>query len=111
MNDLMTTARLAAPYLLIGAGSYLFWIGLSAWIRGSRQTGEPGDRLLGMVRGFRIGIIGLALTGIGIWVLTGQTWVLVLSLAVGAEEVMETSFIIWAIRSDRRQKEGLSQPS
>ena len=108
MQDIMTIALQVLPYLPIVAGGYLFWIGLSAWIRGSRQNGEPGGRLLGMMRGFRVGIIGLALAGIGIWLLTGQTWVLVVSLAVGGEELLESSFIISTIRSDPRLKENAS---
>ncbi|CAN5826821.1 hypothetical protein BH23CHL2_BH23CHL2_09040 [soil metagenome] len=102
MGYVMLTVRDVLPYLLVLAGGYLFWFGLSAWIRGSRQFGEPGGRLLRMVQGFRIGIIGLAVIGIGIWLVTGATWVLILSLAVAGEEILETSFIIWAIRSDPR---------
>lgn len=108
MHDMMTTVAQLFPYLPILAGGYLFWFGLGAWIRGSRQTGEHGTRLLDMVRGFRIGVIGLALAGIGIWMLTGQTWILVVSLAVGGEELLETSFIISAIRSDPRLRENAS---
>lgn len=112
MNDvvLLTVTR-TLPYLLMLAGSYLFWTGLSAWIRGSRQFGEPGGRLLSMIRGFRLGIIGLAVVGIGLWLLTGQLWILVLSLAVAGEEVLETSFIIWAINSDPRNQTVESDPS
>jgi len=102
MNTVMSMVVEALPYVVISAGIYLFWVGLSAWIRGSRQYGEPGGRLLGMIRGFRVGIIGLAVIGIGVWLLTGATWVLILSLAVGGEEILETSFIIWAIHSDPR---------
>ena len=111
MNTVMSMAFDVLPFAVIPAGSYLFWVGLSAWIRGSRKYGEPGGRLLGMIRGFRVGIVGLAVIGIGVWLLTGATWVLILSLAVAGEEILETSFIIWAIQSDPRLESNASRPS
>ena len=108
MDNMLQGSLQALPYLLFLVGGYLFWFGLSAWTRGSREMGDSGGRLLGMVKGFRVGIIGLAIVGIGIWLLSGATWVLVVSLAVGCEELMESSFIIWALRSDPRLKETAS---
>ncbi len=111
MSIVMSIIFEIIPLLLMAVGGYLFWIGLSAWIRGSRETGDSGGRLLGMVRGFRVGIIGLALVGIGVWLLTEQTWILVVSLAVGGEELLESSFIIATIRSDPRRSEQTSPRS
>jgi hypothetical protein len=105
MQHLITAATDLFPYVPLVAGIYLFWTGLRAWIRGSRQTGESGNRLLGMMRGFRVGIIGLALAGVGLWLLTGQTWILVVALGVGGEELLESSFIIATIRADPRLRE------
>jgi hypothetical protein len=64
-----------------------------------------------MLRGFRVGIIGLALAGIGVWLLTDQMWILVVSLAVGGEELLESSFIIATLRSDPRRREQASPRS
>ena len=108
MSDMLNGLLQVLPYLLFLAGGFMFWLGLNAWIRGSRETGDSGGRLLGMVKGFRIGVIGLAIIGIGIWLLTGATWILVVSLAVGGEELLESSFIISTLRSDPRLKEGAS---
>jgi hypothetical protein len=58
-----------------------------------------------MMLGFRVGIIGLALAGVGLWLLTGQTWILVVALGVGGEELLESSFIIATIRADPRLRE------
>jgi hypothetical protein len=108
MNTIESIGLQLLPFGLFAAGGYLFWHGLTAWIKGTRQTGDSGGRLLGMVKGFRVGIIGLAVVGIAIWLLTDATWVLVVSLAVGGEELLESSFIISTLRSDPRLKEPAS---
>jgi hypothetical protein len=94
----------AAAVALFTAGSAMVYRGAGAWIQGGRETGGPIDKIIGMVSGFRAAIIGLALIGIGLWLLTGQLWILVLSVAVAGEEILETSFILYAMRSDPRVK-------
>ncbi len=103
MQFLMTSAAWTLPYLLLATGGYAFTLGVWAWITGSKTVGGTRRELLEMVRGFRIAVIGLAVTGVGVWLLTDQTWVLVVSLAVGGEELLESSVIIAAIRADPRR--------
>ena len=111
MHTIMSIMTGLIPCFLFVAGGYLFWFGLSAWIRRSRQTGDSGGRLLGMVNGLRVGIIGLAVVGVGVWLLTGATWVLIVSLAVGGEELLESSFIISTLRADPWLRESASRSS
>jgi hypothetical protein len=60
------------------------------------------SRLLTWLRGFRLAIVGLALVGVALALLWGQTWLLVLSLGIAGEEVFETSWMISALERDRR---------
>ena len=83
-------------------------IGLALWgllmelngLRGALQ-GDSG-KLLQWIEGFRLSIIGLALAGLGAaWALQ-LTWLLVLTLAIGGEETLESSVVIFALRRGRR---------
>jgi hypothetical protein len=59
-------------------------------------------RLLTWLRGFRLTIIGLALVGIALAWLWGETWLLVLSLGIAGEEIFETSWMISTLEHERR---------
>ena len=83
-------------------------IGLALWgllmaLNGLRGTlhGDPG-MLLPWIQGFRLSIIGLALTGLGVAWGWHLTWLLVLTLAIGGEETLESSIVIFALRRGRR---------
>ena len=83
-------------------------IGLALWgllmeldgLRGALR-GESG-KLLTWIQGFRLSIIGLALTGLGVAWAWHLTWLLVLTLAIGGEETLESSIVIFALRRGRR---------
>lgn len=98
MNLLMMFALLS-----IAIGLALFAHGLGRWVRGGRGRGTT-PRVLWMIQGFRIGIIGLALVGLGIGLVTGRTWVVILSLAIAGEEILESSIMIAALRSEQRRR-------
>ena len=77
--------------LVIFVRSFLLDIGVA------RHKKDP-ERALSIVQSFRIGIIGLCLTGVGcgIWFeLTPLFW---LSLIIGGEELLESTVIITALR-------------
>jgi hypothetical protein len=61
------------------------------------------SRLLTWLRGFRLAIVGLALVGIALALLMGQTWLLVLSLGIAGEEIFETTWMISTLERDRRR--------
>ena len=83
-------------------------IGLALWgllmeldgLRGALR-GESG-KLLTWIQGFRLSIIGLALTGLGAAWAWHLTWLLVLTLAIGGEETLESSIVIFGLRRGRR---------
>jgi len=83
-------------------------IGLAFWgllmelngLRGALR-GDSG-KLLTWIQGFRLSIIGLALAGLGVAWAWHLDWLLVLSLAIGGEETLESSIVIFALRRGRR---------
>ncbi len=84
-------------------------IGLALWgllmvlngLRGALR-GDSG-KLLPWIQGFRLSIIGLALAGLGAAWAWHLIWLLVLSLAIGGEETLESSIVIFALRRGRRR--------
>ena len=83
-------------------------IGLALWgllmvLNGLRGAlGGDSGKLLPWRQGFRLSIIGLALVGLGVAWGWHLTWLLVLSLAIGGEETLESSIGIYALRRGRR---------
>ncbi len=83
-------------------------IGLALWglimelngLRGALR-GDSGKLLL-WIQGFRLSIIGLALAGLGAAWAWHLTWLLLLTLAIGGEETLESSIVIFALRRGRR---------
>lgn len=86
-------------------------VGLVVGLRGARTFKHGFDRpfdgpsrVLVGVRGFRRGILGLAVAGIGAAWLWQIDWILVLSLVIGGEELLESTFHIQALSMAERSK-------
>ena len=58
-------------------------------------------KVLTWVRGFRLSMIGLVLAGSGAGRLFDQRWLVVLSLAIGGEETLESSIMHIALTRGR----------
>ncbi len=88
---------------LIALGNGLALWGLLMGLNGLRGAlrGDSG-KLLPWIQGFRLFIAGLALTGLGVAWAWHLTWLLVLTLAIGGEETLESSIVIYALRRGRR---------
>ena len=88
---------------MIGLGGALALWGLRTEALGLRDS-LRGDhsRIVVWIQGFRLSIIGLALAGIGAAWALHLTWLLVLSLAIGGEETLESSLVIFALRRKLR---------
>jgi len=88
---------LALPLMAVGAACAVWGAKrgfkglLGAWRGDSAQ-------LIPLMVGFRAFMIGLALIGIGIAWVWELPWLLVLSLASGGGETLETSLILFALR-------------
>jgi hypothetical protein len=76
------------------AGLWREWDGLRRPLR------DPA-KVLTWVRGFRLSMIALALAGSGAGWLLDQTWLIVVSLAIGGEETLESSIMHFALTRGR----------
>ena len=87
----------ASAVMALGAGLVLW--GTKAGVDGFRRAlrGDSAN-LATWIWGFRLSIIGLALVGIGGAWAWHLLWLFVLSLAIGGEETLESSMVIWALR-------------
>lgn len=90
-----------APALLMAAGAPLLLAGLRREWDGLRRPVRDPAKVLTWVRGFRMSMIGLALAGSGAGWLLGQMWLVVLSLAIGGEETLESSIMHFALTRGR----------
>jgi hypothetical protein len=86
----------AATLMVLGALLTVQAVRLAraSWRRPLSTSMQP----LGWMQAFRLTIIGLALVGIGAAWTWQIGWLLALSLAIGGEETLETSFAISALR-------------
>lgn len=66
---------------------------------------DPGKVLM-LFRGFRMSVIGLAFVGIGAGWLWDQTWLIVLSAAIGIEETIESSIDVFALTRGKELRLG-----
>jgi hypothetical protein len=100
----------------LGWGSYvgaaLLAVGLVLAKRGVRscyvafpRPGTASMHPLTWMRGFRLTLFGLAVAGAGAAWLWQVEWLLLLSLAIGGEETLETSICISALRTQQRRAE------
>jgi hypothetical protein len=90
-----------AASALIVAGAPLLLAGLVIELDGIRRPLRDPAKVLTWVRGFRLSMIGLALAGTGAGWLLDQTWLIVLSLAIGGEETLESSIRHFALTRGR----------
>ena len=83
-------------------GAALTMWGTKLEVDGWRRSKYDLDKVLTIVRGFRFFIIGLAVVGLGAAWVWHLVWLLVLSLVIGGEEMLETSIMIYALRRGKR---------
>jgi len=91
---------------IMAAGFALFLSGALGLARALRISIWDMNRPIVWIVGFRAAIIGLAVVALGAAWLSQQLWVLLLALAVGGEELLETSVILFALRRGRRIEHG-----
>ncbi len=91
---------------LMVASLTLFLYGAEMLVNSVRISIWNLDRPVVWVRGFRAAIVGLAIVALGASWMWQQLWVLLLALAIGGEELLETSVILFALRRGQRLARG-----
>jgi hypothetical protein len=101
MDALLTTSwQTYAAWALIIPGVVLLLYGRVEIDGITRPLRDPA-KVITWVRGFRFSMIGLALAGAGAGWLLDQTWLIVLSLAIGGGETLESSIMHFALTRGR----------
>ncbi|MCZ6545787.1 MAG: hypothetical protein O6913_08800 [Chloroflexi bacterium] len=100
--DLSWRAYPAAFAMAIGA--WLALRGIHTFVRAFQPPFDGPQRSLAGVRGFRRGIGGLALVGLGAAWIWQIDWILVLSLVIGGEELLESTFHVQALSIAERNE-------
>jgi hypothetical protein len=101
MESFLSVVWICVPWALLGAGSPLLLAGLVIEFDGITRPLHDPAKVLTWVRGFRLSMIGLALAGTGAGWLLDQTWLIVLSLAIGGEETLESTVMHFALTRGR----------
>ncbi len=83
---------------LIVIGLATVWAGTSLAGHGLRQRAGGGSNMQDFVRGFRFAVIGLVLAGLGAAWWWHVTWLFVLSLVFGGEEILESTVHLAILR-------------
>jgi hypothetical protein len=101
METLTASWQTYAASILIAAGTPLLVAGLMIELDGLTRPLRDPAKVITWVRGFRLSMIGLALAGAGAGWLLDETWLIVLSLAIGGEETLESSIMHFALTRGR----------
>jgi hypothetical protein len=100
---LVDALRQAAPAAVCCLGVAILWRGLSGGPHGKRGLLRPHAGSLGRVEGWRLTVLGLTVTGLGLAGVLEARWLVFLSLAFGFVETLEATMVIAAWRAgDRR---------
>ena len=95
MNGVFELSWRAYPAgVLLVLGGVLVVLGLRRMWQPFRG---PIDAMAWMT-GFRLGVVGLALVGVGLAWLWQQVWLLAIALGVGGEELLESSAYVAALK-------------
>ena len=91
--------------MMVAGMLIVLWVAPGTW----RAPGRPSadmNRMAVYVAGFRRIVFGLALTALGAAWIWRQVWLLIVALAVGGEELVESSFYLWAMRQGDKRRTG-----
>ena len=88
--------------VLIALGIMLAIYGLSQLNAWRSVSAFDGSKPLIFVSGLRAVLVGSAIAGVGGAWIWQQLWVLLISLAIGGEELLETSVVLYVLRRGHR---------
>lgn len=87
---------------LIAIGAVALARGVTTLLRGLHLSDWDRSKPIAAVGGFRVAVVGLTIAGAGMSWLWQQLWLFALALAIGGEELLETSVVLYALRRGRR---------
>lgn len=87
-------------FLLMGVGLILLFWGVRRGMRAAQQLREDPPKALGIVRGFRIAVIGLCLSAYGAGWWWRIDWLMTVAIIICLEELTESSFYIAALKRE-----------
>src|SRR5262245_6373110 len=93
----------------VAVGLFFAMHNLVGGFRSAARIERDPERALAIVRGFRRGIVGLAVAGIGVSFAWDVPVLLGLSLVIVAEELLESTVMIQALKDGSRDRSDGSQ--
>ncbi len=94
--------RIYPAAVLIAVGLAVTVWSVSRGVCGAGRHVRDPMRALALLRGFRVGIIGVSLAGVGAAWAWQLGWLLGLSLIIGGQELLESSIVIATLRRGGR---------
>ena len=90
--------RIYPASALMALGVAILFSGIRLEVEGIRRPTGDSTKMVTVIRGFRVAVIGVALAGLGAAWTWHITWLFVLSLIFGGEEVLESSVHLFILR-------------
>lgn len=87
-------------FLLMGLGAVLLLWGARRGMKAAQRLQEDPPKALGIVRGYRIAIIGVCLSAYGAGWWWRIDWLMTVALVICLEEIAESSFYIAALKRE-----------
>ena len=88
--------RMAPASAVMALGALLIAVGARRSVAGTRRSSSTSA--ISFVHGLRLSILGLVVVGLGASWAWSLLWLFVVALAVLAEELLETSVVLWALK-------------
>lgn len=86
--------------VFVGLGALLLLWGAQRGARAARRLREDPPKALGIVRGYRIAIIGVCLSAYGAGQWWRIDWLMTVAMVICLEEIAESSFYIAALKRE-----------
>ena len=88
--------------LIMAAGTAMLAWGALTFFRTDQIDARERRKPIMLVSGIRLALMGGAITALGASWLWQQLWLFILALAIGGEELLETSFVLFVLRRGKR---------
>ena len=104
-HSLFDTVRQVATqntlaFFLMGIGTLLLLWGVRRGTQAAQRLHEDPPKALGIMRGFRIAVVGLCLCAYGAGWWWSLDWLMTVAIIICLEEIAESSFYIAALKRE-----------